>query len=129
VRPLLLTRAHGLFNLASGAWPLLHLTGFRRFFGPARTDSQQNWLVRTVAGLLVTTGWNQLVVRPTADCLAQARRSGLGTAATLLVADVISVPTGRARRAHSLDAVVEAGWLAAWWWAPVHGRRVARRPA
>ncbi|BBJ45303.1 hypothetical protein SSPO_080210 [Streptomyces antimycoticus] len=31
VCPLFLTRAHGLFNLASGAWPLLHTTGFRRF--------------------------------------------------------------------------------------------------
>ncbi|EFL27478.1 hypothetical protein SSOG_07192 [Streptomyces himastatinicus ATCC 53653] len=85
--------------------------------------------MRTVAGLLVTTGWGQLRARPTADSLAEARRSGLGTGATLLVADVISVPAGRARRAHGLDAVVEAGWLLAWWACPSPGADAGRRPA
>ncbi|SED00998.1 hypothetical protein [Streptomyces melanosporofaciens] len=85
--------------------------------------------MRTVAGLLVTTGWGQLRARPAADSLAEARRSGLGTAGVLLVADVISVPTGRARRAHCLDAVVEAGWVLAWWCVPTQGPGGGRRAA
>ncbi|MDX3225170.1 hypothetical protein [Streptomyces sp. ME19-01-6] len=110
-----LARAQGVFNVASGAWPLLHLPSFECVFGPKRKKREQDWLVRTVAGLLVSNGVNQLRTPSTPQCLAQARRTGVGTAVTLLLGDVIHVPTGHARRAHIADAAIEAGWLIAWW--------------
>lgn len=120
-----MARAQGLFNLVCGAWPLLHLGSFEGLFGPRRAKGEQDWLVRTVAGLLVSNGWNQLRTLSTPECLAQARRIGIGTAATLLVADVVYVPAGKVRRAHIVDAVVETGWLIAW---RRSGRHPVRRP-
>ncbi|MGP4002235.1 hypothetical protein [Streptomyces sp. 8N706] len=115
MNPVRVARAQGVFNVASGAWPLLDLRGFERVFGPRRMKAEQDWLVRTVSGLLVSTGWSQLASCSAPACLVQARRAGLGTALTLLAVDVVYVPAGQARRSHLLDALVEAGWLLAWW--------------
>nr|WP_234326593.1 hypothetical protein [Streptomyces sp. NRRL S-337] len=112
---MLVARAQGLFNAGGGAWALLCLRGFERHFGPRRRKQEQDWLVRTVSGLLVACGWSQLRACPAPECLAQARRLGLGTALTLLAVDLVYVPRGTVRRSHALDAVIEAGWLVAWW--------------
>jgi hypothetical protein len=101
----LVARAQGLSNIGAGAWPLLHLKIFERLFGPRRMVREQDWLVRTVAGLLVVNGWSQLPARPTSECLAQARRTGLGTALTLLGIDLVYVPAGKACRGHA-----HCGW-------------------
>lgn len=115
MNPLLVARSQGLFNACGGAWALVHLRSFERFFGPARMKQEQDWLVRTVAGLLVSSGGSQMLSCSTPACLAQARRAGLGTAVTLLTIDLVYVPRGRARRSHMLDAAVQVGWLVAWW--------------
>lgn len=115
MNPMLVARAQGVFHTVCGAWALLRLSSFERYFGPQRLRQEQDWLVRTVSGLLVTCGWSQIRTPPTSECLAQARRLGLGTALTLLAIDLVYVPAGKVRRSHSLDAVIEAGWLVAWW--------------
>ncbi|UGY91336.1 hypothetical protein [Streptomyces gobiensis] len=71
--------------------------------------------MRTVAGLLVSGGLSQLRSCCAPECLAQARRTGVGTALTLLAIDLVYVPRGQARRSHIIDAAIEAGWLVAWW--------------
>jgi hypothetical protein len=78
--------------------------------GP-KTD---RWLVRTVAGLLVANGYVQLRAAPSADGLDAARRTGLGTAATLATIDLLYAPSGRISRMYLLDALVECGLIAAW---------------
>jgi hypothetical protein len=103
-------RAHGLFNVASGLWPLLHLRSFERVLGP-KVD---RWLVQTVAGLLVAVGVTQLSTRPSRDSLGQARRVGVGTAATLAVIDLGYAPSGRISKVYLVDAAMELGWLIAW---------------
>ncbi len=105
-----LARAQGVANIAGGLWPLLGMRSFERVFGP-KVDV---WLVRTVAGLLVANGWSQLGTSPTAESVRVARRLGAGTAATLLVIDIVYVARGRIARAYLLDALVEAGWLLGW---------------
>jgi len=105
-----LARAHGLFNIAGGLWPLLRLHSFEKVFG-AKTD---RWLERTVAGLLVGIGWTQIRAASTPGGPEHARRLGMATAATLLAIDLLYVPTGRIRPAYLLDAVAEAMWLRAW---------------
>ncbi|MEU6432131.1 hypothetical protein ABZ860_40030 [Microbispora sp. NPDC046973] len=105
-----LARAHGLFNIAGGLWPLLHLQSFEKVFG-AKTD---RWLERTVAGLLVGIGWAQIRAASTPGGVDHARRLGMATAATLLAVDLAYVPTGRIRPTYLLDAAAEALWLRAW---------------
>ncbi|GAA0400699.1 hypothetical protein GCM10009530_60680 [Microbispora corallina] len=105
-----LARAHGLFNIAGGMWPLLHVESFEKVFGP-KTD---RWLERTVAGLLVGIGWTQLRGASTPEGVEQARRIGMATAGTLLAIDLTYVPIGRIRPTYLLDAAAEALWLKAW---------------
>lgn len=105
-----LARAHGAFNVASGLWPLLHMPSFELVSGP----KADRWLVRTVAGLLVGNGAVQLNAPGSAERVAQARRLGLSTAATLLAIDVVYVARGRISRVYLVDAAIEAAWVAAW---------------
>ena len=86
------------------------MPSFERVFGP-KTD---RWLVRTVAGLLVTNGIAQLRAQRSAEGLAQARRLGLGTATTLAAVDLVYGATGRISRVYLLDAALELAWIAAW---------------
>lgn len=108
--PVALARLHGLFNLAGGVWPLVHLPSFEAVLGP----KADRWLVRTVAGLMVVNGVTQLTAAPTPEALASSRRLGIGTAATLAAIDVRYAPTGRISRMYLVDAVLELAWVAAW---------------
>ncbi|MFD2091106.1 hypothetical protein [Blastococcus deserti] len=105
-----LARAHGIFNVAGGLWPLLHLRSFEAVTGP-KVD---RWLVRTVAGLMVANGVAQWRAGPSVEGVATARRIGLGTALTLGVVDVVYGVPHRISRVYLADAVLEAGWVLAW---------------
>ena len=104
-----LARAHGFSNVLGGAWPLLHMRSFETVLGP-KTD---RWLVRTVAGLLVANGLVQLRATTPGE-VRQAARVGIGTATVLLAVDLRYAIPGRISRMYLLDAVAEAGWIAAW---------------
>jgi hypothetical protein len=86
------------------------MRSFERVLGP-KTD---RWLVQTVAGMLVAIGVAQLSTRSTRDSLAQARRVGVGTAATLGAIDLRYGPGGRISKIYLVDAALELGWLLAW---------------
>lgn len=104
-----LVRAHGVYNVVAGLWPLLHMRSFQAVMG-AKTDV---WLVRTVAGLLLTNGLVQLGAA-TPGGVRHARRLGMGTAATLATIDLAYAPRGRISRMYLLDAVLEVGWVTVW---------------
>ena len=106
----LVARAHGLFNIASGLWPLVHVRSFEAVFG-RKTD---RFLEYTVAGLMTCVGWTQLRSGRSPEAAALARTIGVGTAGTLLAIDLIYAPPRRIPATYLIDAVVEAGWLAAW---------------
>jgi hypothetical protein len=107
---LTLARLHGLFNAANGLWPLAHMRSFEHVFGP----KHDKWLVRTVAGLLLANGVVQAAAPDSQEALAQARRVGIGTAATLAAIDVIYASPGRISRIYLLDAATELGWILLW---------------
>jgi hypothetical protein len=107
---MLLARLHGVANALGGLWPLVHLSSFEAVFGP-KTD---RWLVKTVSGLLIANGFTQLTAKRTPESLSQARRLGLGTAATLAAIDLVYAPTGRISKMYLLDAAMEIGWILAW---------------
>ncbi|NKX50383.1 hypothetical protein HER39_07350 [Arthrobacter deserti] len=105
-----LATAHGLFNLLTGLWPLVHYRSFEAVTGP-KTDE---WLVRCVGGLGAAAGYVQLRAGRAAEGLASARRLGAGAAATFGAIDLVYGGSGRISRIYLLDAVVELAWLAAW---------------
>jgi hypothetical protein len=120
--PEILARAHGVFNIISGLWPLVHMPSFEKVFGP----KADKWLVQTVAGLLLVIGWTQFSDSDAGG--RRARRLGVGTSATLLTIDVVYVSSGTLRWTYLLDAVAEAGWLVAWTASDDAQRRVSPAP-
>ncbi|SHF02902.1 hypothetical protein SAMN05444320_102299 [Streptoalloteichus hindustanus] len=103
-----LARAHGVFNVLAGLWPLVSMRSFEWVFGP----KADRWLEHTVAGLLITTGCAQLRAADGAPELARAL--GVGAAGTLLAVDLVYVPLGRLRPTYLLDAAMEIAWIVAW---------------
>jgi hypothetical protein len=86
------------------------MTSFEAVTGP-KTDK---WLVRTVAGLLITIGAEQLRRPGNSQDEAVARRLGIGTAATLAAIDVVYAAKGRISKIYLLDAAVELLWIRSW---------------
>ena len=104
-----LSRLHGLFNVAGGLWPVVHLRSFEAVSGP-KVD---RWLVRTVGGMMAVNGLVQL----SADdehALTASRRLGIGTALWLAAIDLRYALTGRISKVYLIDAALELGWVAAW---------------
>jgi hypothetical protein len=110
VDALRVARFHGLFNVAGGVWPLVHLRSFEAVLGP-KVD---RWLVYTVAGLMVSVGSAQLCATADAASIRQARRAGVGCAVTLGAVDLVYAPRRRISRMYLVDALLEAAWIAAW---------------
>jgi hypothetical protein len=103
-------RLHGAFNVLGGVWPVVHIRSFEAVLGP-KVD---RWLVYTVAGLMMSIGASQLMSTTDPASLRQARRIGIGCAATLGGIDVFYAPPGRISRMYLIDALAEASWLIAW---------------
>ncbi|MET9957082.1 hypothetical protein ABZ135_36780 [Streptomyces sp. NPDC006339] len=119
VTPVAVARGQGLFNLVGGLWPLVSLRTFERVYG-RKTD---DWLQKTSAGLLAAAGIGMLRAANTPEGMRDARRTGVGTALTFLLVDLVYVPRGRISPAYLMDAAKETAWLVAWWKAG----RLARR--
>jgi hypothetical protein len=100
----------GSMNVISGLWPLVHMRSFEAVSGP-KTDK---WLVRTVSGLLITIGFEQLRAASSSGNLSVARRLGVGTAATLAAVDLIYAGKGRISRIYLIDAAVEVLIIRNW---------------
>jgi len=109
LKPSTMATAHSALNVLGGLWPLLHRRSFEAVLGP----KEDRWLMHTVAGLLVAVGYAQGRAA-TAQDWPHARRLGVGTAATLLVIDVVNVPRGRIRPTYLIDAAGEAALIAGW---------------
>jgi hypothetical protein len=103
-----LSRAHGVLNVITGLWPVMHMRSFEAVSGP-KVD---RWLVRTVGGLMTANGFAQLAAR--ADEQRLSAHVGLGTSAVLAAVDVRYATTGRISRIYLLDAVFQLAWVAAW---------------
>lgn len=99
----------GSFNVVNGLWPLVHMPSFEAVSGP----KADKWLVRTVSGLLITIGLEQLRTA-SGPGGAVAKRLGIGTAATLTAIDLVYVAKGRISKVYLVDAAVELAIIRAW---------------
>jgi hypothetical protein len=104
-----MARFQGSFNVINGLWPLVHMRSFEAVSGP-KTDK---WLVRTVSGLLITVGLEQLRASSQEETAA-AKRLGIGAAATLAAIDLVYVAKGRISKIYLLDAAVEILIIGRW---------------
>jgi hypothetical protein len=100
-----LSRVHGLFNIVSGLWPVLHMRSFEAVSGP-KVD---RWLVRTVGGLMATNGLAQLTARGAEQRLSA--QVGLATSAVLAAVDVrYGLPGGSVASVYSTRWSNWRGW-------------------
>jgi hypothetical protein len=110
----------GLYYLATGIWPLVHMRSFTAITGPKR----DLWLVRTV-GLLAAAIALPLLREARRGDSPGTRVLGTAAAAAFAAADVHPVVTGRISAIYLVDAAIEAVFAAAW--AGVDDGPVARR--
>jgi hypothetical protein len=105
-----LARAQGLYYLATGLWPLLHMPSFEAVTGP-KTDK---WLVRAVGVLVAAEGAALLVPARRGEeplgLAAMAALSALGLAGI----DAWYALTGRISPVYLADVAPELGLAAAW---------------
>ena len=107
----------GLFYLASGLWPVVHLKSFEKVTGPKTDD----WLVKTVGSLIAITGaaltHSALSRDPTKELPEDLKWIAAGEALVLGGISLLYSTRGRISRVYLLDTFVEAalagGWLAA----------------
>lgn len=113
---------HGLFLVATGAWPVVHLDSFEAVTGP----KADGWLVKSTGGLLATIGAALVASAFERRRPRSARLLGVGTALTLGTADVVYAGKGRISPIYLADAVVQALFIKGWM-AQRRGRRALPR--
>ncbi len=101
----------GLYYVASGAWPVLHMQSFLTVTGP-KTDL---WLVEAFGLLIAAFGLVLGYASLTRRVSSLLELAALALAATLAFIDVYYVAHGNIRRIYLADALVEAlialGWM------------------
>lgn len=105
-----IAKVQGSFNVVNGLWPLVHMRSFEAVSGP----KADKWLVRTVSGLLIAIGLEQLRAASNPGGDAVAKRLGIGTAATLAAIDLVYVAKGRISKVYLVDAAVELAIIRTW---------------
>jgi hypothetical protein len=100
----------GLFFVASGLWPIVHLPSFEKVTGP----KPEGWLVKTV-GALIAVGGAALAVASRRTVTREWALLGAGSALALATVDVwYAGVRRRIAPVYLLDAAVELGLAAAW---------------
>src|SRR5215212_9191171 len=105
-----LAAIQGVYFLATGVWPLVHLESFLAVTGP-KTDL---WLVQTVGALIAVVGAALLLAAASGRVTWEVLALGAGTAAALGAVDVVFVARDVIPPVYLADAAVEAV-LILWW--------------
>jgi hypothetical protein len=104
----------GVFYLATGVWPLVHIDSFLAVTG-SKTDL---WLVWTVGLLIAVVGGVVLTAAARGRVTAEVAALAVGTALALTAIDVVFVARGVIPPIYLADAAAEvalvAGWGAGW---------------
>ncbi|HUR39182.1 MAG TPA: hypothetical protein VM222_06795 [Planctomycetota bacterium] len=106
----LLARAHGVFYLVTGLWPLFDIDSFQAVTG-AKTDL---WLVKTVGLLISVIGAALVVSSRRATVTSEVVVLAAGSALALGAIDVFYAATGVISKVYLLDAPAEAALAGAW---------------
>jgi hypothetical protein len=101
--------SQGIFYVATGLWPIVHLRSFEAVTGRKR----DKWLVQTIGGLIAAVG-GALLVGASERPSRSLRTLGVASAAVLGAADLYFAGKGRISPVYFGDAAVEAGLIATW---------------
>lgn len=102
VDPLLM---QGIYYIATGVWPLVHLRSFMALTGPKK----DTWLVQTFGALVAAIGLS--LVDPKSRP-SSGRTLGVASALALAACEIVFVAQGRIRPIYLADAAVELGLAA-----------------
>jgi hypothetical protein len=102
--------AQGVYFVATGIWPILHLRSFEAVTG-AKIDG---WLVKTFGALVGSVGGALIVGAFEAPRSRTLRTLGVGSAAVLALAEVTYVGKGRIAKIYLADALVQLATAGAW---------------
>jgi hypothetical protein len=105
-----LARVQGVFDIATGLWPILHRPSFERVSG-YKVDY---WLVRTTGGLITTIGAALLVASRQKRLSPEAKLLAIMAPATLALIDVVYVARRRISPVYLVDAAIESTLVICW---------------
>jgi hypothetical protein len=107
-----LALVQGVYFFLTGVWPILHIRSFMAVTGP----KHDVWLVKTVGALIAVVGGAILRAGWRGAVSAEVVVLAAGSAAALMLVDVIYVSKRVISKIYLADAVPEAVIVAAWCW-------------
>jgi hypothetical protein len=112
MRAATIAKAQGVFWLAAGLWPLVHLPSLEAVTG----RKKEKWLVRSIASLMTVVGASLLLAgrRGREGVGRETVAVGVGAALALGTADVVYTACGRIAKTYLFDAVAQAAILCGW---------------
>jgi hypothetical protein len=105
-----LALGQGVYFVATGVWPLLHMRSFEAVTGP-KVDK---WLVKTVGALVAVIGGVLVSAAARRHVTPDTAGLAIGSAAALGAIDVIYAGKGRIAPIYLADAAVEGAIVTAW---------------
>jgi hypothetical protein len=103
-------RVHGIYLLATGLWPIVHLRSFERVVGP-KID---RWLVKTFGALVAAVGASFVMESLERTNGRTVRTLALTSAGVIALAELIYVSKGRISPVYLLDVVAQLGLIVGW---------------
>jgi hypothetical protein len=122
--PVLPAWIQGVYFLATGVWPLLHMPSFIALTGP-KVDL---WLVRAVGVLVAVIGAVLILGARRRTVGAELRLLAVGSAAGLAGIDLVYALADRIWDVYLLDALAEVGLILLWGIAWARARRRSALP-
>ena len=119
----LVAAVHGAYYIATGIWPLMNMHSFEFVSGPKTDD----WLVRTVAVLVLVVGLVLLSAAIKRDIGVPVRLLALGSAGGLAFIAFFYAMRGIIWPVYLLDGIGELGLIALWVIALTRDRRIVAR--
>jgi hypothetical protein len=101
--------AHGVFDVVTGVWPIIHLRSFEAVTGP----KPEGWLVKTVGALITVIGGTLLTAGLRRRVSPELMLLAAGSAASLAAVDLVYSPQ-RISPVYLLDALAEGVLVTGW---------------
>jgi len=115
--------SQGVYFLATGMWPLIHMKSFETMTGP----KADKWLVRAVGALVGVTGGVLLRAAARNRVTPEVSALGVAASASLGAVDTLYAIRGHSSRLYLADSAVHGAFVAGWAQAPDTTAEV-RRP-